>query len=166
MKFVLGPVTVLFPFWFGMAEAPINGTLKVTLVTAKGLKTTPGAGLPNSVMRFRILNSDPNNLSEPPSVSQVQVRHHVETTCLSGCPLSRIVTVRALVLSNTALESNAANQRDMRPNLQPGFPIQDLGHKACTARLCSIRLQHLPHRGQWLFGRGYDCDCSISTHHL
>ena len=80
----------------------------------------------------------------------------------AGGPLSRIVTARALVLSKTALESNAANEGDMRPSLQPGFPIQGLGHKACPARLRSVRLQHLPHRGQGLFGRGDDCDCSTN----
>jgi hypothetical protein len=45
-------------------------------------------------------------------------------------------------LFKTALESNAANDRDMRPSLQPGLPIQGLGHKECPARLRSVRLQH------------------------
>ena len=48
----------------------------VTLVAAKGLPVKCGEA-PSSVVRFRILNSDPNNPSEQPKVSQVQVRHRV-----------------------------------------------------------------------------------------
>jgi len=49
---------------------------QVTLVAAKGLPVKYGEA-PSSVVRFRILNSDPNNPSEQPKVSQVQVRHRV-----------------------------------------------------------------------------------------
>ena len=49
---------------------------QVTLVLAKGLPVKYGEA-PSSVVRFRILNSDPNNPSEQPKVSQVQVRHRV-----------------------------------------------------------------------------------------
>ena len=49
---------------------------QVTLVAANGLPVKYGEA-PSSVVRFRILNSDPNNPSELPKVSQVQVRHRV-----------------------------------------------------------------------------------------
>jgi len=54
----------------GMAET-INGTLKVTLVTAKGLCAI-GDKEPTSIVRLRILNSDPKDPAKPPAISQVQ----------------------------------------------------------------------------------------------
>ena len=54
-----------------MAE-PVNGTLKVTLVTAKGLRVI-GDKEPTSIVRLRILNSDPKDQSAPPKISQIQV---------------------------------------------------------------------------------------------
>jgi len=53
-----------------MAET-INGTLKVTLVTAKGLRVI-GDKEPTSIVRLRILNSDPKDPAKPPAISQVQ----------------------------------------------------------------------------------------------
>ena len=49
---------------------------QVTLVAAKGLPVKYGEA-PSSVVRFRILNSDPNNPLEQPKVSQIQVRNRV-----------------------------------------------------------------------------------------
>ena len=53
-------------------SAPVNGTLKVTLVTAKGLRTV-GDKEPTSIVRLRILNSDPSDPAAPPKISQIQV---------------------------------------------------------------------------------------------
>jgi len=52
-------------------EPIVNGTLKVTLVTAKGLRAVAGKE-PTSVVRLRILNSDPKDSGLPPQISQVQ----------------------------------------------------------------------------------------------
>ena len=52
-------------------EPIVNGTLKVTLVTAKGLHAVAGKE-PTSVVRLRILNSDPKDSGLPPQISQVQ----------------------------------------------------------------------------------------------
>ena len=55
-----------------MAEdGVINGSLKVTLVAAKGLKSV-GSAAPSSLVRLRILNSDPSNPKAKPIVSQGQ----------------------------------------------------------------------------------------------
>ena len=55
-----------------MAEdGVINGSLKVTLVAAKGLKSV-GSAAPSSLVRLRILNSDPLNPKAKPIVSQGQ----------------------------------------------------------------------------------------------
>ena len=52
-----------------MAEdGVINGSLKVTLVAAKGLKSV-GSAAPSSLVRLRILNSDPSNPKAKPIVS-------------------------------------------------------------------------------------------------
>jgi hypothetical protein len=120
-------------------------------VTAKGLRKNTGESLPNSVVRFRILNSDPNNPSEQPTVSQVQVRHHVETSCLSGCPLSRIVTVRALVFSKQHSNQTPQTTGTCDPVYNQDFLFKVLDTK--NARLdCVLYDSNIGEEGQGFLG--------------
>ena len=152
---------------------------QVTLVAAKGLPVKYGEA-PSSVVRFRILNSDPNNPSEQPKVSQVQVRHRVaalpsqpdqsfamstQRLCVVCHPrLHRPVNAscvtaewyHALSLLKAVLRCNQIIGQDMRPSLQPGFQVQHHGHQERPARLHAVGLKHLPHGRQGLSGRGDD----------
>ena len=59
--------------WITQPDAePAIGTLKVILVKAKGLRVV-GDKEPTSIVRLRILNSDPKDQSAPPKISQIQV---------------------------------------------------------------------------------------------
>ena len=68
-----------------MAE-PINGTLKVTLLTAKGFRVA-GDKEPSTIVRLRILNPDPKNPQDLPKISQVQTSEQTAQTTNTCSPV-------------------------------------------------------------------------------